>query len=187
MKKFFFPILILLVAFISGCNLFDKEDPVSDEPVVETTIDLNYKTTADDGTFSIKFPSKPEFSTEPVETEVAILDNNMYILEYSIDLAYMVAYTDYPQDHIDQYDSYELLDGAMSGFVGEIGMTIDKQDKIDIKGHDGIEFVATGGGYWAHMRDYLVKNRLYQIGILSTSGPVNEADAEAFFDSFKLQ
>ncbi len=185
MKKFITLIFGFLFA-VSACNFFDKNNDTAEKPEIQTTIDLSHKVTAEDGTFSIKFPAKPDFSTEPVETEVGILDNNMYIYEHSVDFAYMVAFSDYPQEHIDKYEPYDLLDGAMTGFVGEIGMNIDKQDKIDINGHEGLEFIASGAGYWAHMRDYLVINRLYQIGILSTSGPVNDADAEAFFDSFKL-
>jgi len=183
--KLFFSFLILF-AFFTSCNFFNKQDSSSKANVAETTIELTYEVTADDGAFSIKFPAEPEFSIEPTETEVGTLFNKMYIYEYNVELSFMMAFCDYPQEYINQYEPYGMLKGAMEGFVEAIGMTIDQQEKIDIKGHEGIDFMASGGGYWGHMRDFLVENRLYQFGILSTSGPMNEVDTEAFLDSFKL-
>lgn len=177
---------LVIIAFFTSCNFFNKQDPDSSANVAETTIELTYEVTAEDGAFSIRFPAKPEFSVEPTETEIGVLSNNMYIYEHGIELSYMIAFSDYPQEYIGQYEPEGMLKGAMEGFVEATGMTVEKQEKIDIKGHEGIDFMASGGGYWGHMRDYLVENRLYQVGILSTSGPVNEVDTEAFLNSFKL-
>lgn len=190
MKKLIFLFAILVLIIFSGCNMFQKdsaEADVPEEPVVEATIPLIHTLMAPDSSFTIDLPGEPEYSMEEVETEVGILQNNMYIYEYSYTLAYMIAYSDYPKDHIEKYDADELLQNSMNGFVGEIGMEIENNEKIKIKKHAGIEFVAAGGGYWAHMRDYLVDNRLYQIGLLSTAEAINEADAAAYLNSFKLK
>jgi hypothetical protein len=188
MKKSFMLMAAIVLFTTYSCNLFNKEKT---EEVVETedvaVVALTKIIDAEDGTFQISFPGTPEFTSEPVETDAGLVQNNMYIYEHNVSLAYMLAYTDYPAEHIDGFDPYELLDNAMNGFVGEVGLAVDKNEKVKIKNFPGLEFIASGDGYWAHMTDYLVDNRLYQVGILSTSGKVNTADAKAFFDSLILK
>jgi len=187
MKKSFIMFMAAIVLFTTySCNLFNKEKT---EEVAEdiAVIPLTKVIEAEDGTFQISFPGTPEYTSEPVETDAGIVQNNMYIYEHNVSLAYMLAYTDYPTEHIEGFDPYDLLTNAMNGFVGEVGLKVDKNEKVKIKGHPGIEFTASGDGYWAHMTDYLIDHRLYQVGILSTSGAVNTADAKAFFDSLILK
>lgn len=150
-------------------------------------ISLEYTVLSPDGRFSVSFPGKPEFSTEQVASDEGILDNNMYIYEYSAELVYMLAYTDYATEHVFNYDPDELLNNAMNGFVDEIGMTVQKSDKIKSGNHPGLEFIASGNQYYSHMCDFLVDARLYQIGLLSSGGKVNSDDASAFFSSFIIK
>jgi hypothetical protein len=51
--------------------------------------------------------------------------------------------------------------------------------------HPGILFHAQGSGMYCSMRDYLVDNRLYQLGILQMSAITEQAEND-FFDSFEL-
>jgi hypothetical protein len=188
MKKSIILMFGIFLVVCQSCSFFNKDsskDIAEIEP--EATIELTHEATAPDGTFSIMFPGIPEFSSEAIETEVGMLDNYMYIYEHSYALAYMVAYTDYPEQYLEGEDSQELLNNAMYGFIEEIGSEPEKTNNITLDKHPGLEFTASGNGYWAHMRDYLVHNRLYQIGILSSSEKVNEGDALAFFKSFILK
>jgi len=181
--------LFITAVFFSGCGLFENKNTSADtsETDNDSAITLSYTVDSDDERFSIQFPGAPDYTSEPVETESGILENNMYIYEHNISLAYMLAYTDYSTEEINSFDPNELLNNAMNGFTGEVGLTVDNTTKISLKKYPGIEFIASGEGYWAHMRDYLVENRLYQIGLLSTDGNVKEADANAFFNSFVLK
>lgn len=187
MKKFYCISLALLFVFNYACNRSGNKNSETAENEEIAEIELSFVVVPPDDSFVISFPGQPDFSSEPVETEAGLVENNMYIYEYNGSLAYMVAYTDYPPENIQNYDPYELLNNAMNGFVGEIGISVNDSEKINFQKHPGIEFTASGQGYWAHMRDYLIGHRLFQIGLLSTEKIVNKADALAFFESFNLK
>jgi len=180
--------VIIITVLAVSCGFFDNDkNTVAEDENNPNAISLTYTVQPEDGAFAIMFPGTPDYTNEPVDTETGILENRMYIYEHSIHLAYMLAFTDYANDQIEQYHPDELLNNAMEGFTAEIGIIVEKKQKVSIQNHSGIEFTASGQGYWAFMRDYLVGNRLYQIGLLSTNGAVNEDDANAFFNSFKLK
>ncbi len=176
-------ILHISLFFVVSCNFKESENEMQGK---QPAINLEHTVHSPDGKFTISFPGKPEFSTESVASDEGILENNMYMYEYSQEIVYMLAYTEYEIKHIFGYDPYELLDNAMNGFVEEVGILVQKKEKIKTGEHPGIEFIASGTEYHAHICDYLVENRLYQIGILSSAGQIEPADADAFFSSFKL-
>jgi len=186
MNKAIIFLFALLLVFCQSCNFFSKERS-KDIAEVKYTVELTYEITAPDGSFTIMFPGPPEFSSETIETEFGMLDNYMFIYEHSYSLAYMVAYSDYPDQHFEGEDSFDLLTNAMYGFIGEIGSKPEKTEKIRLDKYPGLEFTASGNGYSVYMRDYLVNNRLYQIGIMNSSEKVNEGDAIAFFNSFSIK
>lgn len=188
MKQRHIIIFACCIIFANSCNFNksngDEADPTSLE---QSQIPLTYSVSPQDNSFAISFPGQPDFTTESVETEAGIVQNNMYVYEHEDLIAYMISYTDYQIENIQDLDSQELLTNAKTGFVSEIGMKVLFSEEISINKFPGLEFTASGEGYGAHMRDYLVKNRLYQIGLLSADGSVNKEDADAFFNTFELQ
>ena len=109
-----------------------------------------------------------------------------YMHEASLSEAYMVAYSDYPASAVKDSNTDEMLENAMGGFVGQLGITIEKQEKITMGDAKGISFKGTGNGVFTVMKDYLVDNRLYQIGILRSDRYPTDEEVNNFINSFKL-
>ena len=105
-------------------------------------------------------------------------------------VAYFVFYSDYPEGTEDDTDPKVLLQNARDGVIGDDDSRQTREEKIDISGHPGLEFDFVQGnganktyGYW---RLYMVKNRLYQIGIISIGEQATDFKVKAIYDSFNL-
>jgi hypothetical protein len=179
---------ILLCFSLLSCNSSKKEnsETASTEEEVKPTIDLTYSLNVPEVGFTINFPGQPELTTDPIESEeLGTLETVMYLYEYSVSLAYIVAYTEYPADKLGDFDVDELLDVTMYGFVEELGMQVDSKEKINLKKNPGLEYFASGNDFYAHFNVYIVNNVLFQVGVLSDK-ELNHADSHAFLKSFKL-
>lgn len=154
----------------------DTENVVSDQP----------KYTSEEGNFKIAFPGEPTVTSEAVPTEIGDIQMKMYMYEKSRDEAYMVAYSDYPQEAVDAGDKKEMLRGSKEGVVGNIAATIEEEKDIEIDGNPGVFFKAKGPEFATVYKLFLVKNRLYQIGILKAAAYPSDADVKGFLDSFEL-
>jgi len=136
--------------------------------------------------YQIVFPDEPTENQQTVETAVG--DIIMYSVMYEgTEAVYMLAYSDYPEQHIKNSNSTDLLNNAKGGFIGNLGLEVTFENEISIKGNPGIYFKGEGNSYYAVMKDYLVKNRLYQIGILRVDKYANEKEIDGFINTFKLK
>jgi len=138
------------------------------------------------GKFTIMFKAKPAESSENVETAVGNIKMYMFMHEESGTKAYMVAYCDYPADIIKDADPYVLLNGSKGGVVEQFQAEISSEKESMFMGHPCIDFEAGGETYFTAYKLVLVKNRLYQVGILQNGEKVTAMDREAFIGSFKL-
>jgi hypothetical protein len=137
------------------------------------------------GKFKITFPGTPSVSDNSIETDMGtvVLYQFLYETETS---AYMVGYTDYPADKMEGADVSQLLERAKKGFCESLGLTVSDEGTAYVGSHQGIWFNGTDNSqYYAVMRDFLVENRLYQIGILSTDLISNDMK-EIFLYSFEI-
>lgn len=145
-----------------------------------------YKFVSASGNFRITFPAQPTVS-EPSKVPTAIGDIYMYSIMYeSEDAAFMVAYSDYPKDKVAGADKSEMLQGAKNGFTNNLGITVDFEREITLSGHKGIYFKASGNDYFAVMKDFMVANRLYQVGILKAGAYPTEKEINEFINTFEL-
>ncbi|MCX7743752.1 MAG: hypothetical protein N2167_04215 [Flavobacteriales bacterium] len=169
-----------LIVIVPGCGKkaekAEAENVGSEQP----------KYTSEEGNFKIAFPGEPTVTTESVPTEIGDIQMKMYMYEKGKDEAYMVAYSDYPQEVVDAGDKKEMLEGSKQGVVGNIGATIEEENDIEINGNPGVYFKAKGPEFATVYKLYLVKNRLYQIGILKAAAYPSDADIKGFLDSFEL-
>ncbi len=135
------------------------------------------------GKFKIQFPGQPTTSSQDQKTDIGnvTLYQFMYETESSV---YMVSYVDYPADKLNP-NKKELLTNAKNGFVNALNLTVSDEGFITYGQHQGIRFVASDSEKSCVMRDYLVDNRLYQLGILQF-GKISEQAENDFFDSFEL-
>ncbi len=180
-KTLLFSMLALgFMVVMPGCGTktkkTDSENVVSDQS----------KYTSEEGNFKIAFPSEPTVTTEAVPTEIGDIQMKLFIYENGSDEAYMVAYSDYPQVAIDAGDRKEMLRGSKEGVAGNIAATIEEEKDIEINGYPGVFFKAKGPEFATVYKLFLVKNRLYQVGILKASAYPSDADTKGFLDSFEL-
>lgn len=199
MKKslYFLTALLFGLFVITSCNPKNNKssDDTKDENVTKTDdekVDVKDDTkkvelfTSEDGSFKIYFPGKPTLTKEPVDTELGKIQMYTYMYEESVSKVYMVAYSDYPKAAIESGDTDVMLDGAKNGFLKNLNLRIDEEKDITLGDYEGIYFKAQGGGYYTVMKDYLIENRLYQIGILTDKSYPSQTDIDAFLNSFEL-
>jgi Protein of unknown function, DUF488 len=98
-----------------------------------------------------------------------------------------VAYCDYPDTVVRPGNEDRVLDGVRSGAATSIKGTVRGEKKIAFHGYPGreVEIDMPGNGVY-RTRCYLVKQRLYQLTVVSGWGPPVAEDVQTFFDSFQL-
>jgi hypothetical protein len=137
------------------------------------------------GKFKISFPKTPTESNSNIETDMGTVTLHQFMYE-SETSAYMVGYSEYPADKMEGRDKSVMLENAKSGFCSSLNITVTNSGSSNVGSYDGIWFDATDySGYYAVMRDFLIGNRLYQIGILSTE-PISERLKYHFLNSFEI-
>lgn len=204
MKKitYLFGILIFSLFVITGCNQ-DKSNNSNDDNNAnnENSNDVSADNSVGDNSnnntskaylldldaFSIEFAQEPKKSTQPIQTAVGNVDMITFMYEESMDVAYMLAYIDYPEDAVKGSDPYTMLDGAKTGYTGNLGLTVSKEEKNEIKGNEGVYFEASNDELHSTVQDFLVKNRLYQIAILRADRAPTSSEVESFIKTFKLK
>lgn len=169
--------LLVGALMLTACN--------SDNPPAPETF------ASETGEFSIAAPAAFEETQQSVETPVGPVDIYTFTAETD-DTAYVVAYSDYPTEIIEQTDPQVLLDSSRDGAVTNLGGTLVSEEVIDLEGNPGRSLVinATANEDQAatiNSRIYLVDNRLYQVLVVAPEGESTPEASETFLDSFDLQ
>lgn len=143
--------------------------------------------TSQEGRFSLLMPGAPKEQSQEVATPAGTIKMTMYVLEQG-ESAWFATFNDYPAEVIQKADAETLLNGARDGAIGTVQGKLLAEKKIAIDTYPGreLEFEAQGGAFLARSRIYLVKERLYQIMILSPKAQGLPKDTGKFLDSFKL-
>lgn len=195
--SFFIMVLFFTISCNEGTknNTDNKGNNENTETITNNTENSNAETNVDPdkdlfvdnaGNFKIKFPGEPQKNTQAVETEIGNVNMITFMYEKDAGEAYMLAYSDYPEDIVAANDHNKLLQNAKGGFIGSLGITIEEEKEIKLGDHSGIYFKGKSADYFVVMKDYLVKNRLYQIGVLATGSYPSDEAVENFVNSFKL-
>jgi hypothetical protein len=182
MEKIF--ILVLSAFFLSTVNYLSYTDQF--QKTGTAIVKDEGKFTSKKGKFKIQFPGEPSENKETVDTDAGKIDMVTYMYEQGTSKVFMVAYSDYPADMISSNDSKDMLKGAKEGFTGNLQLTIDFEEFFMIDGYQGLYFKASNATYYSAIKQNLVKNRLYQIGILSAEGEVSSTDIQDFLETFEL-
>lgn len=140
-----------------------------------------------DSHFRVEMPGVPQVVRRQVKLPFGDAPVNMWLVDDG-DRAFIVGFTEYP-DEIDQLASAdELLDSARNGHLQNVAGRLVRDEPVERDGHRGriIEIEAANGA--AHVRGELVvaHTRLYQI--LATTSP-DERDGPLvtrFLASFEL-
>ena len=187
MKNFF--IFGLLVLVLSACHsqnsLKDSEtkdslqSKQSGKPFVSVTIEEEL--------FKINFPEFPEKTEDTVDRTVEYL-----VSQKNDSVRLLLYYRDYNAESIDKYGGAEkFLDNQEKQVI--VGQQFTEEDivenkKIVLEGNPGLSLKAgAAGNFFLVYRIYLVKNRVYQLGISSMTKYPTEKEIEEFFGSFQLK
>ena len=187
-----------LVSFLSFCllalvplaivNSSNASEPNSDlivqtgesGPEVESDLDALtddwYTYTAQDGSYTVKFPGEP------------FAENSNQATYGDQVLAYMTQINDFSDTADFSQIRIEDIFGAIRSSLGKDN-AIEREAEISHNGHSGIELtIRRKDGFALKMRIFFDINerKLYQAIVGSATGDVSVPQAEAFLDSFEL-
>ncbi len=170
-SKFF--ILFFIVLLLFGCGkLFE-------EKLTEFT--------SKEGRFSVSMPGEPGKQTDNIPTAVGSIETHIFMVEKS-NIAYMVAYSDYPSEMVQQSNPDDVLDGAKKGAMQNIDGKITKEELIAYGEAPAVElyFSAKGGKGKGQAVIVLSGNRLYQALAVGSNLLYPDRTVEKFIDSFAI-
>jgi hypothetical protein len=146
------------------------------------------KFSSSEGAFSVLMPGTPTEQIRTAKTSSGSIDAHMFLVEHS-DVAYMVAYSDYPNPIVQEITPKLILDGARDGAVANTQGKLARESIISLDGHQGreLQIEPAGGKVTITGRIFLVDRRLYQMMVLTPQGKDLTENVNKFLDSFTLQ
>jgi hypothetical protein len=174
MKKVIIMAFAIILLGLSGCS------PTSPQSF-----------TSEEGAFSVVSPLSLQESSQSIDTQLGPIEVHFFMGE-DANRAFMVGYSDYPQDFVDQSDPQVMLDGAVNGAVSNVNGELVSEVKIHLSDrYPGREIVVTAmvdnnqeGTLKGRL--FLVNNRLYQIMSIAPSDNLNVQEMDDFINSFEL-
>lgn len=142
---------------------------------------------SEDGGFDVSMPGQWVRASHRSETPVGTIDLTTFTVKLDDGrTAYMVAYNDYPPAMIKGADREAVLNRAVGGALGEQSHLVSKEP-ISLQKYPGRQVHANvKNGLEYDSRFYLVRERLYQVSVVSVIGDASEPDRNKFFESFHL-
>ncbi len=173
MKKQIALLLLLALILFSGCN-----------------VKAGWQTfESEQGRFSVLFPGEPEEGAESAPTLEGDVEARYFVAEQGR-IGYSVFFIDYPPE-VASVDSDALLDEAIRTHMESVKATARRKKEITLDGYPGREFrfetLEEGTIIITRVRYYLVENRMYVLGVLSTAPDASLPDIDKFMDSFQLR
>jgi hypothetical protein len=143
--------------------------------------------TSSEGRFSVLMPGTPTDQAQKVNSPVGVIDLHVFVVEQS-GAQYLVAYNDYPDAMVKTGDPEKVLDGARNGIVANVRGRLLSEVKITLQQFPGRELkvMVPDGAQMMQTRLYFVKNRLYQVGAVTSEADASSKDIPKFLESFKL-
>ncbi|MFH2045688.1 MAG: hypothetical protein ABIK92_11140 [Pseudomonadota bacterium] len=164
--------LVLVLCFIiSGCD----------------NIGSMQKFKSDEGRFSIMVPSKPEQQNQTLNTPIGILEMKTFVIDKP-NIAYIMAYVDYPDEVIDNSDPEAILDGARDGMLNKADVKLINEEEISY-GEDPareIQYTVKGKLGKGHIVILLSGRRLYQVGAVGLNAIFPQDVVQHYIDSFEI-
>ena len=136
--------------------------------------------------FSIVFPVEPTLEVSDIDTDLGKVKMFTYSYQPSDYLFYAFSYCDYPPQS-KGLDEASALDKAMKGFANGMSLDISSNTAISLGNVKGVYFKADDDEIFATNKSYFVKNRLYQIAVVSSDYYCSSQIEASFLDSFKIK
>jgi hypothetical protein len=150
------------------------------------------------GDFKAKFPSKPTYETQVVNSAVGNLTMHIHTYQDTTgklddNIVYGIITTEYPDSIIDS-NNPELLANmyrsAIDGAVANVNGKLLSETSITLAGkHGGKEVKVDYGEGMAiiRMRLFIVKNKMYILQVITLTEKDNNASINEFLNSFQLK
>lgn len=139
-----------------------------------------------DGKFKILFESEPTAYSKYIPYEDGNILMNYFIYEKGINLIYCISYADYPTSFTAGKVKEDILISLLNNYINYQRAGLEIQKQIQVNAYPGIYFKANNGDTFVFGEYVLRDNRLYQITITKEGGYPNDAEANAFLQSFEL-
>jgi hypothetical protein len=141
------------------------------------------------GKCTVKLPGKPKDMTREIDTPGGKLKVNIWGYEEGASGAYLISYTDFPEDSVDPDDTDAFFERVQGGIVGSSKgkVTSSKNTKFQKKypARDVKYTVPTIKGT-GRVRMILIGDRLYQLMALGNDEFMESEEIDFYFNSFKL-
>lgn len=178
--------LLFILTFLSFfCLVSCKNENTKQFNEKGLIIDLNYSFISNDSIFKVRFPDKPEIFVDSLKEDGYDLLLTFYEFNYEENVIFLISVTEY-LNLKEQLDVKSVLTSSVQGFVEEIGLNIETLKLVKHSNYQGVEFIASGKGYTAHLRNFLSNNKLFQIGVVFSSDYYNQTNSLNFIESFDL-
>ncbi len=144
---------------------------------------------SEEGGFSIVFPDSPQVKKELINSEHGPIKLTQLLYEKEKTKAWIASFSDYPPPLVELGNSSQLLVGIQNQILDVLGTKASHQQKITLaKKYQGLAFEAYSSKQKMDIlyRIYLVKNRVYQLGMYSSVGKFSAQDSSDFMGSFRL-
>jgi hypothetical protein len=141
-----------------------------------------------EGRFSVLMPGTPVHEAKKADNPLGPVTMHAFLLMRSeVPDGFTVMYNDFPGP-IPAGQADAVLDGVVKG-AGRRGNTVQEVKKINLTSHPGRELTTIRKGDAVPVmkhRVYLVRNRLYQVMVVTTEADAASPKVSRFLDSFKL-
>lgn len=184
-------ILILLTFSCQSTPTFDKNVETRSIADSSTSLPLQALPLFEEpkGAFNVYFPSPPQHSTYSSEVDIGTLEMPQWVSKDASGQFYILSYVDYPKAVLKLGSAKQLLKGVEERLLSTLHARQTSRQSILLDSlHNGVAFqaLAKRRHWYLNYQLYLVKNRLYQLGIHSAIGPISQQDSLDFFGSFKI-
>ncbi len=171
--------ILLLIVLVLACCLASCSAPATPK---------EFKSEA--GNFSVMTPAPLQDSVQQVETPSGEVALHLFTGQAD-EIAYVLGYCDYSPELAKLDYAERMLDGARDGAVENTKGKLIAESSISLEGHPGREIVVQIAredqppmilkGHF-----FMVKNRLYQVTVVSPRSRAQDKAIDDFLQSFKL-
>lgn len=146
--------------------------------------------TSTEGRFTVLMPGTPKTERQTQNTQLGPINIQAFaVARQQESVAYIVAYSDFPNNFVQKANIQKLLDGARDGALRAAQGKLLSQRNISLNGYPGREFEFVNPvGLITKNRMYLVNGRLYQVIVVTKQDTQKylSRSIAGFLNSFKL-
>jgi|UniRef100_A0A7C5EN10 hypothetical protein len=141
-----------------------------------------------EGDFTARLPGAPTKVTHRLDSPIGPLDIHVFTLERP-QTTFIVSYSDYPPQVLQHRTAEEVLAGAREGAVAKVQGRLVNENPISHNQLSGREVTIDipDGRHQVRLRFFLVKNRLYQVGVATPKGRTQDPEVIRFLESFTVR